>query len=80
MIYHIKLQKGETWRPQGLRKGFYKVLHGEAWVTFRGVEEDFVVSHGELLPETQNDMVVEALEDLTLEIQNTKFKFDQCRP
>lgn len=76
MIYHIKLQKGETWKPQGLKSGSYKVLNGQAWVTYVGVEKDFVMSDGEYLPATQIGMVVEALEDLTLEIQTIEFKLE----
>jgi hypothetical protein len=69
MIYQIKLQKGELWRPKELKRGSYKVLSGMAWVTYKGMSEDYVVNHGEALPATYNGMVVEALEDLTLEFQ-----------
>lgn len=76
MIYQIKLQKGELWRPKELKRGSYKVLSGMAWVTYTGVREDFVVNHGESLPGTLNGMVVEALEDLTLEVQTIEFKLE----
>lgn len=77
MIYHIKLQKGELWRPKELKAGSYKVLSEMAWVTYTGVRDDYVVNHGERLPATRNGMVVEALEDLTLEIQTIDFKLEK---
>lgn len=76
MIYHIKLQKGELWRPKELKRGSYKVLSGMAWVTYTGVREDFVVNFGESLPANHYGMVVEALEDLTLEVQTIEFKLE----
>jgi len=76
MIYQIKLQKGELWRPKELKRGSYKVLTGVAWVTYTGVADDYVVNHGELLPANQSGMVVEALEDLTLEIQTIDFRLE----
>ncbi|MBS1969298.1 MAG: DUF2917 domain-containing protein [Bdellovibrionales bacterium] len=76
MIYQIKLQKGELWRPKELKRGSYKVLSGMAWVTYTGVPDDYVVNLGETLPATHNGMVVEALEDLTLEVQTIEFKLE----
>lgn len=76
MIYHIKLQKGELWRPKELKRGSYKVLAGMAWVTYTGVREDYVVNFGESLPAHLQGMVVEALEDLTLEVQTIEFKLE----
>lgn len=76
MIYQVKLQKGEFWKPQAVKRGSYKVLKGSAWVTYTGVPDDYVVGNGETLPATQNGMVVEALEDLTLEIQTIEFKLE----
>ena len=74
MIYHIKLQKGETWRPQAHPQQNYKVLSGIAWVTYKGIREDFIFSNGEEFLASQKEMVVEALDDLTLELLSAKEK------
>jgi hypothetical protein len=78
MIYHIKLQKGETWRPALKAGATYKVLSGTAWVTYKGITKDFLFGAGENFLTSNNETVVEALDELTLELVPKALGLDEA--
>ncbi|RYZ84742.1 MAG: DUF2917 domain-containing protein [Proteobacteria bacterium] len=69
MIYQVKLSKGEVWKPNALNGDRVHIAHGAAWVTYAGLQADYILSVGEDLPCLKKGVLIEALEDLILEFQ-----------
>jgi len=79
MIYHIRLQKGETWRPNAKGGATYKVLAGTAWVTYKGITKDFLFGVGERFLLSHTEAVIEALDELTLELIPKSIALDESQ-
>lgn len=72
MLYMVKLQKGEIWKPEqfDLRTATVRVAKGNAWVTFNSSNEDLIFREGETLSLNEKAPVVQALShELDLQIQ-----------
>ena len=61
MLNYIKLTKGETWKPSRRSGPPPRVRDGQAWVTMRGCEKDFILAAGDELPQCGDSLVVESL-------------------
>ncbi|QDK38432.1 hypothetical protein [Bdellovibrio sp. NC01] len=77
MLYTVRLQKGELWRPQDLKPGSaqvsVRVAKGVGWVTFESSDEDLIYRPGEIVDLNKDRAIVEALsEELDLEVQFMK--------
>lgn len=77
MLYTVKLQKGELWRPEDLKPGSaqvsVRVAKGVGWVTFQCSDKDVIYRPGQTLDLSQDHAIVEALtEELNLEVQFIK--------
>lgn len=77
MLYMIKLQKGELWRPQDLRESTdpvsVRVTKGNAWVTFKCSNEDLIYRPGETVALDQENPLIEAINgELDLEVEFLK--------
>ena len=76
MLYMIKLQKGEFWRPEDL-KDFdgvsIRVAKGVGWITFKCSELDVISRTGETVDLNHEAPLVEAMsEELDIVLEFTK--------